>query len=110
VNKYINRVIFVTGWLLSPFTFWNDLFVNIPIAYILALLAVRFLKTDFLVMSVIMYWLTNIIGVFMMILSGKALVKNKEYAIKELQKFLLIVIVYTAVIIVLHKVGVLKPI
>jgi len=110
MNKVINRVIFVIGWLLSPFTFWNDLFINIPIAYVLALLAVRFLKTDFLVMSVIMYWLTNIVGVYMMILSGKALVKNKEYALKEFRKFLLTVIIYTAVMIVLHKVGVLKPV
>ena len=31
--------LFIIGYILSPFSFWNDAFVNIPLAYLAALLA-----------------------------------------------------------------------
>ena len=43
MKNIINRFVFFVGWILSPFTFWNDAFVNIPLSYVAASLLARFI-------------------------------------------------------------------
>lgn len=54
------------GYLLSPLSWWNDLFFNLPIAYGFAYLFNWMFADAFMILTVIGYWLSNIIGILMM--------------------------------------------
>jgi len=54
------------GFLLSPLSWWNDAFVNVPLAYLGAWLISLFYKPGFAAAFVFCYWLTNILGLFLM--------------------------------------------
>ena len=109
-DKVINGFISTVGYLLSPLSWWNDLFVNIPLAYGFAFLFGLISKNLFYPMIVIGYWLTNIIGLILMHVGIKGLLKVKEnnYSKKELLKDIIFSILYTLIIIVLIKIGWLK--
>ncbi len=54
------------GYMLSPFSWWNDLFFNLPIALLFGY-TVRLLDPDwFLPGTLIGYWLSNVLGILMM--------------------------------------------
>ncbi|WP_066378178.1 MULTISPECIES: hypothetical protein [unclassified Anabaena] len=54
------------GYMLSPLSWWNDLFFNLPIALLLGYL-VSFINQDwFLPGTLIGYWLSNVLGILMM--------------------------------------------
>ena len=109
IRKFLYRFLFFIGWVLSPFTSWNDAFVNIPLSYICANLAVRFIPVNFLTLVLIIYWLTNILGIAMMYLAGKNALVGKKGIIWETGKLVITMALYSIVLIVLHRVGVLKP-
>jgi hypothetical protein len=54
------------GWMLSPATWWDDAFVNIPIAYLLASLVAWAGPRTFLVAFIVFYWGTNLLGSWML--------------------------------------------
>ena len=108
--KFFSRIIFFIGWLLSPFTFWNDVFVNIPISYICANLLSRIIRVDFLLLVLVAYWLSNAVGVLMMYASGKAIIRDKRALMRELAVFLATIALYSAILILLNKAGVLRPV
>jgi hypothetical protein len=54
------------GYMLSPLSWWNDLFFNLPIALVFAY-AISWLKPDwFLPGMIVGYWLSNVLGIMMM--------------------------------------------
>ena len=110
MSTFIKNAVFFIGWMLSPLTFWNDAFVNIPIAYLLASLVVRFIKADFLFLVLVFYWLSNGSGILMMYLSGKSIIQDKNSRLKALVTLLITVLIYSSIIIILNKTGILKPI
>lgn len=97
------------GWLLSPFTVWNDAFVNIPLSYIAASLFIRIWPVNFLTAVVVFYWISNALGLLLMYLSGRGIVKEAGSLKRELIKLLVAVVMYSLVLIFLGKLGVLKP-
>jgi len=110
MKKLMNRALFFIGWLLSPFTFWNDSFVNIPLAYICAVIFTKFYSFNFLAVVLVFYWLSNGLGIIMMLLSGQNLLgEGKEFR-HEALKLVLTLVVYSTVLILLGKLGILKPI
>ncbi len=63
----------VLGFVLSPLSWWNDLLVNVPIALGFAWIAsfllqpiINWTLTSFLVLVVIGYWISNVVGFAMM--------------------------------------------
>ena len=113
-KRKINGGILATiGFILSPLSWWNDLFVNIPIAYVFGFLFGLISKSLFLPFMIIGYWITNILGVILMhkgisdVLSKTERIERK-YTRKELLKDLVISIVYTLVIVILVMLGILK--
>jgi uncharacterized MnhB-related membrane protein len=66
LKKLRGGFLLVIGFLLSPLSFWNDLFFNLPIAYGFGY-ACSLLNPDLLLpCSIGGYWLSNIIGILMM--------------------------------------------
>lgn len=56
----------VIGFLLSPMSWWNDLFFNLPIAYGFGYLCSLFSANLLVPCSIAGYWLSNILGIMLM--------------------------------------------
>lgn len=104
------RIIFFIGWLLSPLTFWNDAFVNIPLAYILSCITINFFPASFLAVNIIYYWLTNIAGIALMVASGRQIFRDRAHVRHEISMLILTLILYSTALILLDKFGILKPV
>jgi hypothetical protein len=113
-NKIKGGVISFIGYLLSPISWWNDLFINLPIAYIIAWPFSLISETLFLPILIIAYWLTNIIGLIMMrtgiIHVFSKTEKTPLYTKKGLIIDISVSIIYTLIIVILIKTGIIAPI
>ena len=109
-EKIKGSVLFIIGYMLSPLSWWNDIFVNIPLAYVFALPFGFISRNLFLPAMVVGYWITNIIGLALMHHGVVNLVskEKKKYTRKELVKDLAVSLIYTIVIIILASFGLLK--
>jgi hypothetical protein len=99
------------GYILSPLSWWNDLFVNIPLALGFAWMVSAFYKPAFNVSLIVGYWLTNIIGLLLMHKGVKQLLSGEAKAAtrRELVRDILISLLYTALIVVLLKLKIFAP-
>lgn len=80
------------GWLLSPLSWWNDLLVNVPIAY---LFSVPFSLLDerlYVPAFGLGYWLTNVLG-FVLLHKGVVGMVSRRKA--SLRRDLLVATMYT---------------
>lgn len=109
MRPFIRNTVFFIGWLLSPLTFWNDAFVNIPLSYLLANLLAKLIRADFLWLVLISYWLTNVAGLYLMYTAGQGIVKSRAGVIKEVSRLLITSIVYSLIIVAIARLGILKP-
>ncbi len=102
------------GFFLSPLSWWNDPYVNIPIAYFFAWVISLFYSRLFLPVFVGVYLITNLLG-FVLLHKGirKTLSKtdsqNVRYRAKDFLKDLAISLLYTLIIIVLVKLKIIQP-
>ena len=111
-RKVQGGVLAVIGFMLSPLSWWNDLVVNLPLALAFAWVVSLFYKPAFSVSVILGYWLTNVLGFILMHkgVQRAASPEQKKYSPRDLLRDVGISLLYTAVIVVLIKVGVLKPI
>lgn len=108
--KIKSFLIAVIGFILSPLTWWNDLFINIPLAYLFAI-PFGYLSEDYFLPAMIAgYWLTNIIGFILLHIGLIGIFKKekKKYTKKQLLKDILISIGYTIIVVILVKFGILR--
>jgi len=108
-NKAWNWFLAIIGWLLSPVTWWNDAFVNIPIAYALASVMAWFWAKSFLAAFVIFYWATNVLGSWLLLISGRELIKSRITPKRE-RLFNILTVVYCIVMSILILKDIVKPI
>lgn len=103
----------VIGFLLSPLSWWNDLFINVPLAVGFGWL-VSLVQRSWFEPAVIMgYWLTNIIGLVLLqkgIQRAASAELPFKYSWKNFAKDLVISLLYTLLILVLVKLKVVQPI
>ncbi|MDR3401229.1 MAG: hypothetical protein P4L99_01930 [Chthoniobacter sp.] len=105
-KRIFGGVAAVVGYLLSPLSWWNDLFINIPLAYLFAFLVGLVLHGYFLPSMIVGYWITNVAG-FVIMHAGIKMASSKEVKIEYLKDFL-ISLGYTALVIVFYHFGWLK--
>lgn len=66
LKKLRGSVMVGVGYMLSPLSWWNDLFFNLPIALVFGY-AVAWVKADwFFAGTIVGYWLSNVVGILMM--------------------------------------------
>ncbi|MGH7973313.1 MAG: hypothetical protein ACREIC_31730, partial [Limisphaerales bacterium] len=65
-RKITGGVLAVIGYILSPLSWWNDMFVNVPLALVFAWFVSAFYKPAFSAAVVVGYWLTNVLGFILM--------------------------------------------
>jgi|SRR5437867_4747076 len=111
-RKISGSILAAIGFMLSPLSWWNDLFVNLPLALAFAWLVSWFYKPAFEVCVVVGYWLTNILGFVLMHKGTEKMMteRQKTYSWRGLLRDVGISLLYTALIVALIKLGVLKPI
>jgi hypothetical protein len=100
------------GYMLSPLSWWNDLFVNVPLALAFAWVISFFYPAAFQGSWIVGYWLTNVLGFVLMHKGGEKMFteKDRKYSRRELLRDIGISVLYTALILLLVKMGILKPI
>lgn len=106
-------VVAFIGFMLSPLSWWNDLFINVPLAVGFGWLISLIYRPAFEASVVIGYWLTNIIGLVLMQKGAQQVVSGKPqplYTRRELLKDLAISLLYTGLIVILVKMKILQPI
>jgi hypothetical protein len=96
------------GYLLSPFSWWNDLYINFPIAYVMAWIVSLLDKRLFAVALVVCYWITNIAGLVLLHKGLASAGNGDKSSRKQMLTNLIISVVYTGVIILLLHFGFLK--
>ena len=98
------------GYILSPFSWWNDLVINIPIAYAFAFPFGLISRGLFLPMMVLGYWITNVVGLMLMHQGVKAIVseEQRKYTKKEFMTSIIISVFYTLIVILFVKIGWLR--
>lgn len=115
INRNIKRIfkgslISIIGFILSPFSWWNDLLVNIPIAYFLSVLTLKILPGNLALYMVIYYWLSNILGLIMFH-TGVETTLNKtgeDVTKKKIIKNCVVASFYSLIIVILVLTGILK--
>jgi hypothetical protein len=100
------------GYMLSPLSWWNDLFVNWPLALLFAWVVSWFCKPAFTASLVLGYWLTNLLGFVLMQKGGAKILSEADppYSRRSLCRDLAISLLYTILIVALARMGVIGPI
>ena len=111
-RKVGGSLLAAVGYMLSPLSWWNDLFVNVPLALAFAWIVSLLYKPAFALCLVLGYWLTNVLGFVLMHKGAQALFTEaeKKYSRRDLVRDLAISLLYTALIVLLVKLGMLKPV
>ncbi len=110
-RKVAGGVLAFVGYMLSPLSWWNDLFVNVPLALAFAWVISVFYKPAFAPALVLGYWLTNVIGFILMHKGAQKMLteKGNPYSRRALLRDVGISLLYTGLIVVLVKIGILQP-
>lgn len=90
------------GWLLSPLSWWNDLLVNVPLAYLFATPFSLLDERLYIPAFALGYWLTNLLG---FVLLHKGIVGMVSTRKASLRKDLFVATVYSFVIVVAAWLG-----
>jgi hypothetical protein len=110
-RKATGGLVALIGFLLSPLSWWNDAFVNLPLALVFAWVVSAFYRPAFTVAWVLGYWLTNVLGLVLMRRGANQILGSEKQLLsrRELLKDLGVSLLYTLVIVALAKFGVLQP-
>jgi hypothetical protein len=118
-RKATGGVLGVIGFVLSPLSWWNDAVVNLPLALIFASAVGLFYRpaaepdsNAFKASVILGYWLTNIMGLVLLHKGAQKVLseQEKKYSRRALLTDVGVSLAYTALIVLLLKLGVLKPI
>jgi hypothetical protein len=111
-RKITGGLMAVVGFMLSPLSWWNDLVVNVPLAVAFAWVVSLCYRPAFSACVVVGYWLTNVLGFVLMHKGGQKMLSESKgkYSRRALARDVGVSLLYTVFIVVLLKLGVLKPI
>jgi len=110
-RKVTGGFLAVVGYLLSPLSWWNDAFVNLPLAVAFAWVVSAFYAPAFGPAVVVGYWLTNVFGFVLMHLGARQVLseRKQKYSARALLKDVGVSLAYTLLLLLLLKLGVLQP-
>jgi len=106
-RKVTGGILAVIGFTLSPLSWWNDLVVNVPLALVFAWIVSFIYRPAFEASVIIGYWLTNMLGFFLMHKGAQKVfsTEEKKYSRRDVLKDVAISLIYTAIIVALLKAG-----
>jgi hypothetical protein len=92
------------GFILSPLTWWNDMLVNMPLAYLFSWPCAAIDEQFFLPAFITGYWLTNLLGL-VMLHQGSAGLLKKQRDNFSFKRSLIMASIYSALIFVVVILG-----
>lgn len=106
MKKYhlLNIILVTTGFILSPLSWWNDLVINVPLAYLISYPFSLLNESFFLPSFVLAYWFTNLLGLFMLHWGGEALITNNETSF-SIRRSIIVSLIYTLLMILIVLFG-----
>lgn len=90
------------GWLLSPLSWWNDLVVNVPLAYLFAVPFSLLHERLYIPAFALGYWLTNVLGFVLLHKGVVGIVSERKASLKQ---DLLVGTAYTVVVVAVAALG-----
>jgi hypothetical protein len=111
-RKVTGGFLAVAGYMLSPLSWWNDAFVNLPLALAFAWLVSVVYRPAFAAAVVVGYWLTNVVGLILLHKGAQQILseRKRKYSRRALLQDVGVSLAYTLLIVALIKFGLLKPI
>jgi hypothetical protein len=107
-RRLLDFALVTTGFILSPLSWWNDLVVNIPLAYLFSVPFSFVNEKLFLPSFILGYWFTNLLGFLLMHWGGASLLYPNRPTI-SIKRSLLISLLYSIIVISLVLLGWLAP-
>jgi len=111
-RKIQGGVLGLIGFLLSPLSWWNDAFINLPLAIGFGWLVALVYRPAFEAAAIVGYWLTNVLGFVLMHKGAQKLLRDgepKPYSMRAFGKDLAVSLLYTVLIVGLLRLKVLQP-
>ncbi len=110
-GKFSGGVLATIGFMLSPLSWWNDAFVNIPLALGFAWFVSYLYRPAFTASLIVGYWLTNVLGLVLLHRGARKMLSEKPAADlrRELLVDVIVSLIYTGVIVILVRQEILKP-
>ena len=112
-RKFGGSLVAFIGFMLSPLSWWNDLFVNVPLAVGFGWLIHLLYRPAFEPAVIVGYWLTNVLGLVLLHQGAKRALSSappRAYSWRQLGRDLLISLLYTLLIVALIKLNLVRPI
>jgi len=111
IRRLASGIVAFIGYLLSPLSWWNDAFINLPLAWLFASLVSLASQRLFAPAMILGYWLTNIAGILLMAQGTAGVVAGNSPRLRKRQLVwsLIAATGYTLLIVLLYLLGVLKP-
>ena len=111
-RKVSGGVLAFIGFMLSPLSWWNDAFVNLPLALVFGWVVAWFYPPAFEASVVLGYWITNILGFVLLHKGGVKILgqPDKPYSWKALLRDVAVSLLYTLLIVLLVQRGILQPV
>ncbi|MEJ2508654.1 MAG: hypothetical protein P8009_04080 [Gammaproteobacteria bacterium] len=95
--RWAHGLLAVVGFVLSPLSWWNDLFVNVPLAYLFSLPFALIDEALYLPSFILGYWLSNILGLVLLHNGIGGVLRGRRVAFR-LRAHLLWSLLYTVLI------------
>lgn len=110
-RRVVGGIVGLIGYLLSPLSWWNDLWINIPLAYLAANGVALLYPAWFAPAFAGAYWLTNLLGLLLLHAGARTAVTPAAAPLRggALGRWLLISLLYTLAILALVHSGLLRP-
>ena len=96
-------VLAFVGYMLSPLSWWNDAFVNVPLALAFAWIIGLFYRPAFEASWIVGYWLTNVLGFVLMHKGAEKIVRkeDRKYSWRSALRDIVVSLLYTGLIVLL---------
>jgi hypothetical protein len=111
-RKFHGSLLAFIGYLLSPLSWWNDAFVNLPLAVAFGWVVSLFYPPAFGASVILGYWLTNLLGFVLLHKGGRQMLREEKPAPpprQALVRDLVVSLLYTALIVILVRMKVIQP-
>jgi hypothetical protein len=99
-RRIFDSLLATIGYILSPLSWWNDLFVNVPLSYAFSYPFTLIDQSLFLPAFILGYWLSNLLG-FLLLHRGVAGLLAKDRPTMGFRNSIVVALVYTVVIVVM---------
>lgn len=108
-KRFFPGLIFAIGYILSPLSWWNDVFVNLPLAWLIGNAVNLFVPGSFEIGMIGGYWLSNLAGILFMLWGGSRLLGKQPPQKREIWISIAVSLLYTLGLYLLIRWGIVKP-